>query len=56
MSTTSSRDEGGAAAQWGARLIDATTRIAEEAGCVKLVLDTGLSNALAQRFYFRQGC
>jgi ribosomal protein S18 acetylase RimI-like enzyme len=41
--------------EWGARLIDATTRIAEEAGCMKLVLDTGLSNALAQRFYFRQG-
>jgi len=41
--------------QWGARLIDATARIAEKAGCAKLVLDTGLSNALAQRFYFRQG-
>lgn len=41
--------------QWGARLIEATTRIAEEAGCVRFVLDTGLSNALAQRFYFRQG-
>ncbi len=24
-------------------------------GCVRLVLDTGMANALAQRFYFRQG-
>ncbi|MCJ9714285.1 GNAT family N-acetyltransferase, partial [Bordetella hinzii] len=23
--------------------------------CAQLVLDTGLGNALAQRFYFRQG-
>lgn len=28
---------------------------AQEAGCEKVVLDTGLSNALAHRFYFRQG-
>ena len=48
-------DEAARGGQWGARLIEATTRIAEEAGCVRLVLDTGLSNALAQRFYFRQG-
>lgn len=41
--------------RWGARLIEETTRIARAQGCVKLVLDTGLSNALAQRFYFRQG-
>lgn len=41
--------------QWGARLIAETTRIAQAEGCVRLVLDTGLSNALAQRFYFRQG-
>lgn len=41
--------------QWGARLIEAMTHIAEEAGCDAFVLDTALSNALAQRFYFRQG-
>jgi GNAT superfamily N-acetyltransferase len=49
---TLERERGG---QWGARLIEATTRIAEEAGCAKLVLDTGMANSLAQRFYFRQG-
>ncbi|APW36767.1 GNAT family N-acetyltransferase [Rhodoferax koreense] len=41
--------------KWGARLIEAMVRTASEAGCVKLVLDTGLSNARAQRFYFREG-
>ena len=41
--------------QWGERLIHETTRIAEDAGCARLVLDTALANALAQRFYFRQG-
>jgi len=41
--------------RWGARLLDALTVVAEQAGCVRLVLDTGLGNALAQRFYFRQG-
>lgn len=41
--------------RWGARLLDRLTRVAEQARCDKLVLDTGLSNALAQRFYFRQG-
>lgn len=39
----------------GARLLQALDGIAREAGCAKFVLDTGLSNALAQRFYFRQG-
>lgn len=39
----------------GARLIDALRREAEQLGCAHLVLDTALSNALAQRFYFRQG-
>ena len=41
--------------QWGARLLDELEGIARQAGCRKLVLDTALSNALAQRFYFRQG-
>jgi ribosomal protein S18 acetylase RimI-like enzyme len=48
-------DNAARGARWGARLVEATARIAEQAGCVHLVLDTGLSNSLAQRFYFRQG-
>lgn len=39
----------------GERLIEALREIARNAQCAKLVLDTGLSNALAQRFYFRVG-
>ncbi|CAB3623819.1 MAG: GNAT family N-acetyltransferase [Achromobacter sp.] len=42
-------------ARHGAALLQALERMAREAGCAKLVLDTGLANALAQRFYFRQG-
>ena len=41
--------------RWGARLLSALDDIARQAGCAKLVLDTGLANSLAQRFYFRQG-
>lgn len=41
--------------RWGARLLDALEDHARDTSCAKLVLDTGLSNALAQRFYFRQG-
>ncbi|MFD4836629.1 GNAT family N-acetyltransferase [Achromobacter sp. NPDC058515] len=41
--------------RWGARLLEHLDGVARGSGCVKLVLDTGLSNALAQRFYFRQG-
>lgn len=41
--------------RWGERLIDAMTRIAEEAGCTSLVLDTAVSNVDAQRFYLRIG-
>lgn len=41
--------------RWGARLLHALDAIAREAGCARLVLDTGLANSLAQRFYFRQG-
>ena len=40
---------------WGARLLDRLTVYADQAECVKLVLDTGLANARAQRFYFREG-
>lgn len=39
----------------GERLIDAVRDEARQAGCAYLVLDTGLANALAQRFYYRQG-
>ena len=39
----------------GARLIDALREEARRQGCAQFVLDTGLGNALAQRFYFRQG-
>ncbi|WP_233235666.1 GNAT family N-acetyltransferase [Bordetella sp. LUAb4] len=39
----------------GAKLIDAVREEARKQGCAKFILDTGLNNALAQRFYFRQG-
>jgi len=41
--------------RWGAHLLDALTTVAGQSDCARLVLDTGLANALAQRFYFRQG-
>lgn len=40
---------------WGARLLTALQGIAAQAGCVQLVLDTGVANTGAQRFYRRQG-
>ncbi len=39
----------------GATLIDALREEARKQRCANLVLDTGLGNSLAQRFYFRQG-
>lgn len=39
----------------GAKLLQTLQTIAMDAGCSRLVLDTGLANSLAQRFYFRQG-
>jgi GNAT superfamily N-acetyltransferase len=39
----------------GASLLQTLERMARDRGCSRLVLDTGLSYALAQRFYFRQG-
>lgn len=39
----------------GARLLDRLKEEARAAGCRKLVLDTGLDNVLAHRFYYRQG-
>ena len=39
----------------GAALIGALRQEARDAGCTRLVLDTALANARAQRFYFRNG-
>ena len=39
----------------GARLLAAVADAARAAGCRRMILDTGLENALAQRFYFRFG-
>ncbi|WP_431256927.1 GNAT family N-acetyltransferase [Roseateles chitinivorans] len=39
----------------GDRTLAALRRIARDEGCARLVLDTALSNSLAQRFYFRSG-
>lgn len=41
--------------RWGALLLSKLTVFAEQAQCKRLVLDTGLTNGLAQRFYFREG-
>lgn len=40
---------------WGQLLLDGLADLARAQGCDRLVLDTGLANALAQRFYFRSG-
>ncbi len=39
----------------GARLLRVVMEIAKQQDCDEFVLDTGLSMALAQKFYFRQG-
>ena len=39
----------------GKQMIDAVREQARQLGCACLILDTGLANSLAQRFYFRQG-
>jgi GNAT superfamily N-acetyltransferase len=39
----------------GMRLLDQIERLAKETGCRWITLNTGLDNALAQRFYFRWG-
>ena len=41
--------------RWGALLLAKLTVFAQESQCARLVLDTGLTNVLAQRFYFREG-
>jgi ribosomal protein S18 acetylase RimI-like enzyme len=40
---------------YGAQLLDKLKDEGRARGCKKLVLDTGLDNYLAHRFYFRQG-
>jgi len=39
----------------GSQLIEALKQQAKQQNCQNLILDTGLSNALAQKFYFRNG-
>jgi GNAT superfamily N-acetyltransferase len=39
----------------GAMLLDAIAEYGRASGCARLVLDTGLDNVLAHRFYYRQG-
>jgi len=39
----------------GEQLIHSVRQYAQQQGCQHLILDTALNNALAQRFYFRQG-
>ena len=37
------------------RLLEAVADEGRKLGCSRLVLDTGLDNVLAHRFYYRQG-
>jgi ribosomal protein S18 acetylase RimI-like enzyme len=39
----------------GRQLLDAVTEEGYAQGCTALVLDTGLNNVLAHRFYYRYG-
>ena len=48
-------DAGERGCGYGAVLMDRLKQEGRSLGCAKLVLDTGLDNALAHRFYFRQG-
>jgi ribosomal protein S18 acetylase RimI-like enzyme len=48
-------DESARGAGFGAQLIERLKIETKTRGCGKLVLDTALSNSLAQRFYFRCG-
>jgi GNAT superfamily N-acetyltransferase len=47
--------EGERGAGIGACLLDAVAAEGQKLGCTFLVLDTGLDNVLAHRFYYRQG-
>lgn len=48
-------DAGARRGRLGARLLDTVGAAARDLGLRDLVLDTGLDNALGQRFYFRYG-
>jgi len=48
-------DEGGRGKGHGERLLAEIGALGRADGCQRLVLDTALANALAQRFYFRCG-
>ncbi|MBH1964111.1 MAG: GNAT family N-acetyltransferase [Comamonadaceae bacterium] len=50
VATAAARSQG-----LGGVLIEALRETARQQDCAHFVLDTGLGNALAQRFYFRQG-
>lgn len=39
----------------GSKILKAVIKVAKENNCAEFVLDTGLSMAMAQRFYFSQG-
>ncbi|MGP4017577.1 GNAT family N-acetyltransferase [Saccharopolyspora sp. 5N708] len=46
-------DEGARSQGVGARLVGELEALARRGGCVRLELDSGVSNAAAHRFYFR---
>jgi ribosomal protein S18 acetylase RimI-like enzyme len=48
-------DEGERRRGLGAALLDQVAVVGRASGIARLVLDTGLDNVLAHRFYFRQG-
>ncbi|WP_420996078.1 GNAT family N-acetyltransferase [Cupriavidus sp. 30B13] len=48
-------DEGQRSGGYGAAMMDRLKAEARALGCGRLLLDTGLANALGQRFYFRNG-
>lgn len=48
-------DSAGRGRRWGARLLAELRELGRAENCDRLVLDTALGNALAQRFYFRAG-
>ena len=48
-------DQGRRSRGLGQRLLEHVQEIGRAAGCVRLSLDTPLSNALGHRFYFHQG-
>lgn len=49
-------DGGGRGRGLGRRMWEALERIARERGCERMVLDTFVTNSVAQRFWMNQGC